>query len=355
MHSNCYMKYYDKIDGLRFVAIFLVLAAHFTGLSNFIYIAYYGVDLFFVISGFLITTILLKPNNSSFKHNYKNFIGRRTLRIFPIYYLTILILWLLNFPFVRLRLIWLLTYTMNYQIVYMDFDHVGHFWSLCVEEQFYLVWPFIVLSFKNKKAILTAIIIAIILIGYAQLIFNIFPALSIYNYFGLLTRMSSLGLGALGAVLAAQNLLPEKLFRNKLFECFMLVVLGFSLSFNYIVREPILNLCSFYLVVKAANYDFSLTAINTFLRNKKIIHIGTLAYGIYIFHLPIKYYLTPYVFNPIWLSINFKALGIFKFMRWQSWIIKFPLYSFLSFLLASISYKYIETPFLKLKDKYFKY
>ena len=83
------MKHYKQLDGLRFIAVSLVLVEHFaTFLGRHISAGYYGVDLFFVISGFLITNILLR-SNESFGKTYKNFIGRRTLRIFPIYYLTI--------------------------------------------------------------------------------------------------------------------------------------------------------------------------------------------------------------------------------------------------------------------------
>ena len=112
------MKYYERIDGLRFIAIFLVLLEHFAMyIGRPLYAGFYGVDLFFVISGFLVTTVLLKSNERSFKENYKRFIGRRTLRIFPIYYLTILLLWIFGLTIVRQNLPYLLTYTFNYAII----------------------------------------------------------------------------------------------------------------------------------------------------------------------------------------------------------------------------------------------
>ena len=84
--------HYNKIDGLRAVAISLVLLEHFAMIiGRPIFAGFYGVDLFFVVSGFLVTGILIKQNDKTFLENYKRFIGRRTLRIFPIYYLTILI------------------------------------------------------------------------------------------------------------------------------------------------------------------------------------------------------------------------------------------------------------------------
>jgi len=197
------MKYYEKIDGLRFVAIFFVLVEHFAFfLGRYISAGYYGVDLFFVISGFLITSILLKPNEKTFKTNYKNFLGRRTLRIFPIYYLTILILWVLNLHMIRDKLAWFVTYSFNYAwVLYnLPLSPVTHFWSLCVEEQFYLFWPLIVLSLKSRQQKLMILIIGIVVLGYVQLIFNIFPSIGAYNMTGLFTRMSSLGLGEPGFI-----------------------------------------------------------------------------------------------------------------------------------------------------------
>jgi peptidoglycan/LPS O-acetylase OafA/YrhL len=80
------MKYLVRIDGLRFDAIALVLIQYFAaGIGKHFSARFYGVDLFFVISGFLTTSILIKANDKGFKRNYINFIVRRTLRIFPIY------------------------------------------------------------------------------------------------------------------------------------------------------------------------------------------------------------------------------------------------------------------------------
>ncbi len=352
------MKYYEKIDGLRFVAIFFVLIEHFAYIiGGHISAGYYGVNLFFVISGFLITSILIKPNEKTFGSNYKNFIGRRTLRIFPIYYLTILILWLVHLDVVREKLIWFLTYTFNYAwVIYnLPITPVSHFWSLAVEEQFYLFWPLVVLSLKYKQQLLTVVILAVIATGYCQQIFNIFPSISKFNGYGLLTNASSLGLGALGAVLSARHLLSDRLFKNNIFECAVFIVLFASLALSYELKTLVLGLCSFYLVMKAAKYDFYIRSVNQLLKNKHIVRIGTLSYGIYVYHVPIAHYFTIYIFDPFWMHIDFSKLGRFAKMQWHPWIIKFPLYSLLSYWAASLSFRYIESPILKLKDKFFRY
>ncbi len=90
-------RYYTHIDGLRALAISLVMIQHFGGeLPKYFSAGYYGVDLFFVISGFLITAILLK-SQGGFGTAYKTFMGRRTLRIFPVYYLALAVLFACNF------------------------------------------------------------------------------------------------------------------------------------------------------------------------------------------------------------------------------------------------------------------
>jgi peptidoglycan/LPS O-acetylase OafA/YrhL len=351
------MRYFERIDGLRFVAIILVLIEHFAGIiGTKISAGYYGVDLFFVISGFLITSILFKSKEKSFGRAYKNFIGRRTLRIFPIYYATIIILWILNLDIVRDKFVWLITYTYNYAWVLYEIPHtpINHFWSLCVEEQFYLFWPFIVLSLRNYPKILITFILFIITFGFMQSIFNVIPEISKYNGVNILTRMSSLGFGALGAVYSINYKLSEKFFKNKFIEIAILILLIISLVFSYKFKHVSLALISLYLVLKAAKFEFSIEFINKFLTNKKIVYIGTISYGIYVFHLPIAHYFTIYIFDPIWSNIDFSIFGSFEKIRWHSWIIKLPLYTVLSILFASISFRYFEKPILKMKDKYFK-
>jgi len=350
------MKYFEKIDGLRFIAIILVLVEHFAwNIGPKFSAGYYGVDLFFVISGFLITSILFKTKGNSFGKSYYNFIGRRALRIFPIYYLTILILWIINLDVVRDKLFWLVSYTYNYAWVLFKIPDtpINHFWSLCVEEQYYFFWPFIVLSLRQKPKILLFVIILIIVIGFLQTILNIFPFMSEYNYSNLLTRMSSLGLGSLGAIYSISFKLPEKIFKSKLIEILMLLALFCSLIFSFMLKPLFLAVISLYLVLKAAKFNFSINLINLFLNNKYIVYVGTISYGIYIFHLPLAHYFSKYIFDPIWLSIDFTKLGFFEKIKYNRTLIQLPLYTILSIFVASISFKFVEKPILKLKDKYF--
>lgn len=348
------MKYYAKIDGLRFIAILAVLVHHIAGIfSTYIDWGYFGVDLFFVISGFLITSILLK-SDAPFKNVYSNFLARRSLRIFPLYYLVLILLFFLGNEVVRNQFVYLATYTFNYKYPFIEAANpIGHFWSLCVEEQFYFFWPFIVLGLRTHRKILFSIVILVVSFGYLQIYFNIIPSISIYNYTGLPARMGSLGLGGLGALL----IISEKAWlkwtlEHKTVEYSMYVILIMSLVF---MQPLLMGLSSLFLVLKAANNSYQSKWISYMLSHKKVSYIGRISYGLYIYHVPVIFYVTPYLFDPLWHLINFEGMGIFKILQYHSWIIKFPLYCLITILLAEISFRYFEKPILSLKDRFFKY
>ena len=181
--------YFPALDGLRALAFLLVFAQHYLHMPW----GWTGVDLFFVLSGFLITGILFDTRYKP--HRIRNFYVRRTLRIFPLYYGLFAIL-LLTTPFVGWRwsppwLAWPL-YVGNYlrflhpyvlgspwqrvadaqlvgsgAILYM-----GHLWSLCVEEQFYLLWPWVVFFVRSRRVLLwicgTAVVVGPLLRIFAQ-------------------------------------------------------------------------------------------------------------------------------------------------------------------------------------------
>jgi peptidoglycan/LPS O-acetylase OafA/YrhL len=346
-------KYYKQIDGLRFVAITLVLIEHFAHfIGSKVSAGYFGVDLFFVISGFLITKTLLKPNEYLMLHNFRNFIGRRMLRIFPIYYLTLVTLLIVGVDSIRENVIYLFTYTYNL-IQENGISPVSHFWSLAVEEQFYIFWPIIVLLLKNKHKALIIICHLLIIVGYAQMVFHFMPKSPLFSNASLFTRIASLSLGALGAVYSDKYLLSKTFFNSMIIELGVILILLIALTSENSFKYPILGLSSLYLVLKSAHFGFKTKIIDRFLENKHIISIGTVSYGIYVYHFPIGIFLSKYFIDPLWINLDFEQLGKFKIIRWHSWILKLPLYSILSILLAWCSFKFIEKPLLNLKDKYF--
>jgi peptidoglycan/LPS O-acetylase OafA/YrhL len=168
------------LDGLRGCAILMVYVLHYFGGSQshlqFVRtivaikeIGWIGVDLFFVLSGFLITTVLLDLRDS--QHRWKIFYGRRALRILPLYYAVALVLFFLT-PLIGA--VWtaphlaFLVYAQNVALWFnphLAFPapgiNMGHFWSLAVEEQFYLFWPIIVWSVPRDKLTRTCLLIAL--------------------------------------------------------------------------------------------------------------------------------------------------------------------------------------------------
>jgi len=156
------------LDGIRGIAVLAVVIFHCTLLCGPELVSWgalaargwAGVEMFFVLSGFLITRILLA---TKFDKNYwRNFIARRALRIFPAYYLWLCIIWV-AFPYVSEQFassevrgqVWFYAfYLQNWNMAFQgwpDWGYVAHFWSLAVEEQFYIVWPLLVLIVTRKE------------------------------------------------------------------------------------------------------------------------------------------------------------------------------------------------------------
>jgi peptidoglycan/LPS O-acetylase OafA/YrhL len=250
-----------------------------------------------------------------------------------------------------------LTYTFNYAWVYYSIPEssVSPFWSLSVEEQFYVFWPFIVLLLRKQLKVLLIIMISIIITCFAQMCFNIFSSITPYNLIGLFPRAGSLSIGALGAFLVFTNKVPIQYLQSKKIEVMFYIVLIICLVIKYPIKYPILPICSLFLILKAHYNTYLVKGFNTFLLNSKIVFIGSISYGIYIFHEPLSDYFTTYLFDPIWFKIPFASMGKLSVIQYNSWIVKLPLYSIMSIGLAHLSFKYFEKPILKLKDKYFKY
>lgn len=165
--------YLHNLDGLRFYSIAMVAICHWWqwqtkegSIASKLPFAS-GVFLFYVLSGFLITHILIlqkQDDSTTLFQKLKTFYIRRFLRIFPLYYLVIIFLFIINYKNTREVFWWLSTYTSNILegIIKGNIGDYCHFWSLAVEEHFYLIWPFIIL-FTPTQYIFNALIITIVL------------------------------------------------------------------------------------------------------------------------------------------------------------------------------------------------
>jgi peptidoglycan/LPS O-acetylase OafA/YrhL len=344
------MHHSKQLDSLRFVAVFMVLIEHLAySLGSHFSAGYFGVDLFFVISGFLITKILLRTDGS-FIQGYKNFLGRRLLRILPLYYLLILILLLLGNTYVKAYLLYCISFTYNYAIVYFNLPThaITHFWSLCVEEQFYLFWPFVVLPLRRYRKLLLIFVLLFVVFCYGQFFFKWIPPLVKYTWVGLIPQCYAIGIGAIGAITFNEKKITTSFFTNRKMEWFMFLILLIFLLSHSPFKFIFIPLVSLFLVLKCYYFGFTEKLFNVFFSNKKLAYLGTISYGIYLFHLPMNFYLNKYFFMDYILDYS-------PVLRNNGWLIKLPLYTILSILLAGLSYRFFESPLLNLKDRYFLY
>lgn len=346
-----------QLDGLRFYAILMVMIAHWLQWQwgNIIVKSIpfvNGVTLFFVLSGFLITSILLKNRDRYFKgsqklrHLIRNFYIRRFLRIFPVYYILLSILFIFNFSNTRTLSPWLFSYTINiYQSIHNAYvGDFNHFWSLAVEEQFYLFWPVLILFIKPRKTLLL-ILIAITL----SIVFRIFFYITghwMATAFFTLSCMHALGLGALLAYV--------KLYRQNLFDkiskstylissiCIYLALLIWQTAFNQLWFHEIFDdfafaIMSVFLISKASNNGFKKLP-KYLLENKFVTYSGKISYGMYLFHLFI-----PTAFSSV---LYYFGYGL------PSKYLMFLIFYLITFSLAHLSWKLIEGPFNSLKRKF---
>jgi peptidoglycan/LPS O-acetylase OafA/YrhL len=213
----------QALDGLRGVAILLVMLVHFTQYGmrrpsgvfidqhfwRFAAAGWVGVDLFFVLSGFLITGILLDSKGS--EQFFRNFYMRRVLRIFPLYYGTLAGMFLVvpqilptgeNFRLLLRDQGWYWSYLLNFRVAlegWPPFLVIGHFWSLAVEEQFYLVWPFVVCFFTRRQ--LTSICVGCFVVSFLVRLGFMLAGYPLAGYVLTIARMDALAVGALLAII----------------------------------------------------------------------------------------------------------------------------------------------------------
>lgn len=341
------VKKFEQLDSLRFIALFMVLIGHWpTFLRQFSEqydVASMGVNLFFVISGFLITLGLLgnrQREEPTGKALYKFYI-RRFLRIFPIYYLTLAVLWVFFHEKVAGSMFWYLAYLSNFYCIHIqNWGGVGHFWSLAVEEQFYLVWPFVILLLP-RKWIMPVIGICIILSLAIKLHWWNNHVTFWKPYMHPLGVLDVLALGGLLAWLYKNA--PDwlnRLLHNPLFT--LIVFLQVWLCFickdlpahNIIYHVGIrfsFGLFSAWLVGRSV-FGFSGTA-GYVLNNRFLQYVGTISYCFYLIH--------PFVSESL-AGLTFPANEELRFV----------IYFVVTLSICALSWHFFESKILKLKHQF---
>jgi len=293
-----------------------------------------GVTVFFVISGFLITNLLLKEESRNGRINIRLFYVRRALRIVPVYllYVVFILFWrnVETIGLTRSNLIHVFTFTVNFDKSKDWF--LGHFWSLSVEEQFYLFWPTMLLLFRNHLKPLLLLLIACSCIE--RVIAYKFPAYGLVTLSPFFSYSDAIFVGAFGGILFFEKpgMFKHRFFRSPLAQLgalflFLLFVFftehGKQAWLSLPFGNTIISLNVLFLI--AAYISPSATIIYKILNHRAMIHIGVLSYSIYIWQ-------------------QFFFIGEIKGI-WRT----FPLNLVAIYGVSLASYYLFEKPFLKIK------
>jgi peptidoglycan/LPS O-acetylase OafA/YrhL len=355
--SNANAGYMPQLDGLRAFAVIAVLFYHFLPDAKLNVWAVGGVKLFFVLSGFLITGILLRSRDLREKRGQnwgfaiRQFYARRFLRIFPLYYFVIGMALLLGLEPVRQILPWLLSYTLNFHMGFQGWyvDHFAHFWTLAVEEQFYIVWPWFILFAPRKW--LVPVCTLFVLTGPGYRLYEIvtgFKRLEVY-----ILTPACLDALCMGALLAMANRLTgdAKKVRSVLTRFALPVGLGGIYILNCWFRG------AEAWEIKNVLFDFVLALFFTWLvastsmgfrgpagwifSAKPLAYVGKISYGVYVYH-PFMPRLTNHIFTQLGLELSPHG--------WENFVVS----AVLTLAIASLSWYLMESPINNLK-KHFEY
>ncbi len=328
------LRYNPALDGLRGVAILLVLLSHahaplFEG-------AFYGVDLFFVLSGFLITSLLLMEIERSGTVDYWRFCRRRLYRLMPalvlflaVYCLVAPLLWPGLTDIYSDALVSLL-YLADYGIAFFDSpDTLLHMWSLSVEEHYYLLWPLVLLGLVrwSRPGRLWRAILVLALLAWAWRVLWIVQGQKFYEiFFRFDTRMTGLLMGSLLAALLLEQPRWFQALRTRLAHGVWLVL---AVPLLLAQAWDDMNALAWGMsVVECATAVVLLSVLDgrgaayEALSHRFLVQVGKLSYGIYLWHYPVVRYLRadlPWqatVVLGFLISLALAAVSFYTIERW---------------------------------------
>jgi peptidoglycan/LPS O-acetylase OafA/YrhL len=334
------------LDGLRAVAVLTVVVAHseflFRGVPGDL-----GVSAFFVLSGFLITRLLVREREESGEVSIRRFYARRIMRIFPAYYVFLLFSYVLD---ARAGQQWspallgsAATYTVNYfnALNHHPNTSIAHAWSLAVEEQFYLLWPivFVVLAARGRRTVIAGVS----LMAFAAMAWRSWLTLGahadvsyIYNAFD--TRFDNLAVGCLLALVVDRDRVvaaAESLARRSWYPLVSLAMLltsrlalpnAYHYSIGFTVDAALLAV----LIVQLLQLHH--TGLWSWLEWQAVRYLGAISYPIYLYHQ--------------WGGSIGRRVAV------HGAAVEFGAGLLATIALASGSYYVVERPFLKLKGRY---
>ena len=345
------MKYRPEIDGLRAIAILPVIFFH-VGFETFSG-GYTGVDVFFVISGFLITTIIYSELEQQ-KFSIINFYERRSRRILPLLFFVLLI----TFPFAWISLFqvdmvdyfeslvstslfysnFLFAFEANYFDASVELKPLLHTWSLAVEEQYYILFPLLMImlwKFNLKKIVLTLLVVfAVISFIIAEWASINYPT---HNFYLLPSRAWELAVGALMAIAIKKSLFKKLRDNSILSETlsllgFLLILIGFFIIKHDTPFPGVYAIFPTFGSVLVIGFANSKNIIGKLLSMRVFVFVGLISYSAYLWHHP--------------LFAFAKHLSLTEGSFFQKMILTLSVIP-----LSYLSWKYVENPFRN-KKKY---
>ncbi|MCM3409935.1 acyltransferase family protein [Metabacillus litoralis] len=324
------LHYFPELDGLRAISVLMVLAFHTGDILWTPIHGYLGVTIFFVISGFLITTLLLREEEMYGKISYRNFYIRRTFRIFPLYYIALLLFSILVLGLglgadpegFRDRLPLLTLYLGEFA----GSGTFSHSWSLGIEEKFYIVWPILAFGFFSLRKYRINIALFCLIASIVS------TPIEGWNYLAIYTPILS---GCLLAIL----LHNQKLFKiiNQITSPLPAIITGALIvgliltnnedGYTHVTFSLAMTLFLPSLVVGSES-------VKKILSWKPLTYVGTRAYGIYLFH-PLVMAVVDKVLNEGSESIALQLLRLITI-------------SVFSIIVADVLYRIVEQPLIKL-------
>ena len=356
-------KYLPSIDSLRAIAVIAVIIYHID--ANYLPGGFLGVDLFFVLSGYLISSLIIKEYKSTGTVNLYNFYVRRARRLLPAVYfmITVVLIIITLFNGVLLKKSYLdalfgYIYSSNWWYIFHKLDYFDsfgsqspfkHLWSLAIEEQFYMFFPLIFLIFNRKSKSNNSnsklnknfiyVVLSLILVSLIAhiLLFDINNINRIY--FGTDTRAFSLLVGVVGAILYPMDRLSERTTKkdNMIYSIVslvsILVLIGIMINTSeyntWLYRGGFLLVAIIGLIIIISS-GRQYTFMSKLLSFKPLVFIGKISYSLYLWHFPILVVTTPVseIGNPNLFYVTLRIV--------------------LVFLVATGSYMFVETPIRKL-------